>query len=194
MDLVELFARSVDAFTVRVRQIEPDQWAAATPLPGWDVRALVNHVVGEQLWMPPMFEGATIAEVGDRFDGDVLGADPLATAEGAAQGAKATVAPIDALDRIVHLSFGDTPAEEYLRQLLADHVVHGWDLAVAIGAGRAADPETVHEVAAWFVDREAGYRSAGAIGPRLVAQDPAASEQDRLVAAFGRDPGTGGGA
>ena len=44
----------------------------------------------------------------------------------------------------------------------------------------------------WFVDRESGYRSASVIGPRLVADDPAASELDRLVAAFGRDPGQDG--
>jgi uncharacterized protein (TIGR03086 family) len=189
MDLAELFSRSVDAFTARVRQVGPDQWTASTPCPGWDVRALVNHVVGEQLWMPPMFAGATIAEVGDRFDGDLLGSDPVAVAARAAQEAQATLAPSDALDGTVHLSFGDTPAEEYLRQLLADHVVHGWDLAVAIGADRDADPQAVHAVAVWFVDREAGYRSGGAIGPRLVADDPAAAEQDRLIAAFGRDPG-----
>jgi uncharacterized protein (TIGR03086 family) len=194
MDLVAHFARSVDVFTARVRQIGPDQWTAPTPCPGWDVHALVNHVVGEQLWMPPVFAGATIAEVGDRFDGDLLGGDRVASAARAAEEAKATVAGPDALDRIVHLSFGDTPAEEYLRQLLADHLVHGWDLAVAIGADRAADPETVHEVAVWFTDREAGYRAAGAIGPRTVADDPAASQQDRLIAAFGRDPGAGGGA
>jgi uncharacterized protein (TIGR03086 family) len=189
MDLAELFSRSVDAFSARVRQVGTDQWTAPTPCPDWDVRALVNHVVGEQLWMPSMFAGATIAEVGDRFDGDQLGSDPLAAAARAAEEAKATVARGDALDRTVHLSFGDTPAEEYLRQLLADHLVHGWDLAVAIGADRDADPQAVHEAAVWFADREAGYRSAGAIGPRLAADDPEASEQDRLIAAFGRDPG-----
>jgi uncharacterized protein (TIGR03086 family) len=188
MDLVEHFARSVDAFTARVRQVGPDQWTAPTPCPGWDVHALVNHVVGEQRWMPPMFAGDTIADVGDRLDGDLLAGDRVVAAVRAAAEAKASVAHPDALYRVVHLSFGDTPGEEYLRQLLADHVVHGWDLAVAIGADRAADPETVHEVAVWFADREGGYRAVGAIGPRMVADDPGASEQDRLIAAFGRDP------
>ena len=189
MDLAELFSRSVDGFTVRVRQVEPDQWTKPTPCTEWDVRALVNHVVGEQLWMPPLFHGNTVAEVGDRFDGDLLGDDPVATAVRAADGARATVDQPGALARTVHLSFGETPAEVYLRQLLADHLVHAWDLSVAIGVDRLLDPGAVHESAVWFADQEDGYRASGVIGPRLVADDPAAAEQDRLIAAFGRDPG-----
>jgi len=38
----------------------------------------VNHLAGEDLWAPPLLAGSTIAEVGDRFEGDVLGAEPLA--------------------------------------------------------------------------------------------------------------------
>ena len=36
--------------------------------------------------------------------------------------------------RIVHLSFGDFPGGEYTRQLFADHLIHAWELARAIGA------------------------------------------------------------
>ncbi len=188
MDLAELFARAVDGFTVRVKQVEPDQWTAPTPCTDWDVRTLVNHVVNEQRWMPPLFHGSTVAEIGDRFDGDLLGDDPVAAAVRAADEARAAVDQPGALERTVHLSFGDRPAEEYLRQLLADHLVHAWDLSVAIGVDRLLDPGAVHECAGWFADREEGYRTSGAIGPRLVADDPAVPEQDRLIAAFGRDP------
>jgi uncharacterized protein (TIGR03086 family) len=189
MDLAELFSRGVDGFTVRVKQIEPDQWTKPTPCTEWDVRTLVNHVVGEQLWMAPLFHGATVAEVGDRFDGDLLGEDPVATAVRAADQARATVDQPGALERTVNLSFGETPAEEYVRQLLADHLVHAWDLSVAIGVDRLLDPGAVHECAVWFADREEAYRTGGATGPRVVPDDPAAPEQDRLIAAFGRDPG-----
>jgi uncharacterized protein (TIGR03086 family) len=191
MDLAGLFARAVDGFTVRVRQVAADQWTAPTPCPDWDVRALVNHVVGEQRWMPPLFHGATIAEVGDRFDGDLLGDDPVAAAVEAADEARAAVDQPGALERVVNLSFGETPAEEYVLQLLADHLVHAWDLSVAIGVDALLDPGAVHAAAEWFADREDMYRAGGAIGPRLVPDDPAASEQDRLIAAFGRDPGRG---
>ena len=32
----------------------------------------MRHLVYECLWSPPLFEGQTIADVGDRFEGDIL--------------------------------------------------------------------------------------------------------------------------
>ncbi len=190
MDLVELYQRSVDGFAGRVGEIRPDQWTAATPCPDWDVRALVNHVVSEQLWAVPLFRGGTIAEVGDKFDGDVLGTEPVRAATEAAAAARDVVTEPGVIAGTVHLSFGDVPAEEYLRQLLADHLVHSWDLSVAIGADRSLDPGAVHECAAWFAGVESMYRDGGAVGPRVPVPD-GAGEQDRLIAAFGRDPAAG---
>ena len=58
---------------------------------------------------------------------------------------------------------------------------------MGIGADRTLDPEAVRACLEWFADREDSYRGSGAIGPRVeVPADP--SEQDRLLAAFGRDP------
>jgi len=186
MQLVDLYRRSLAGFTDRVRAVAPDQWSAPTPCADWDVHALVNHITNEDRWTGPMFAGATIGEVGDRFDGDLLGDDPVGSAAEAAAEAEAAVAEPGALDRIVHLSFGDTPAEEYVRQLLADHLIHGWDLAAATGGDTRLDPDVLSAVAEWFADREDLYRESGAIGPRVDtdSDDP----QDRLLAAFGRDP------
>ena len=78
MDIPAMFRGAVAEFDARVRQIGDHQWQAATPDEDWAVRDLVNHVAGEDLWAPPLLAGSTIAEVGDRFDGDVLGADPKA--------------------------------------------------------------------------------------------------------------------
>jgi uncharacterized protein (TIGR03086 family) len=171
-----------------VAQVRPDQWSAPTPCAAWDVRTLVNHLVNEDRWTVPMLAGATIEEVGDRFDGDLLGGDPAASAADAARQAEQAVAAPSALERTVHLSFGETPAPEYLYQLLADHLVHSWDLAVSIGADPRLDGGAVELCAEWFTGREGMYRAGGAIGPRVPVPEPA-SAQDRLIAAFGRDPG-----
>jgi uncharacterized protein (TIGR03086 family) len=187
MDLLEAYRRSLNEFTDRVGQVSSAQWAAPTPCEDWDVRILVNHVVGEDRWTVPMLAGATVDEVGDRLSGDLLGADPAGAARDAAAEADLAVGERGALDRTAHLSMGDTPAREYVHQLLAEHLVHGWDLAVAIGAEPRLDAEAVRECARWFADRVPMYRENGLIssGVDLPAD---ASDQDRLIAGFGRDP------
>ena len=183
MDTATLHHLTVDFWDSRGSGIHDDQWSSATPCTDWSVRDLVNHVVSEELWTVPLVHGSTIAEVGDRFDGDVLGDDPLTTCHRAA--VEAAVAGDEiAPGAKVHLSYGDEDADEYLHQLAADHLVHGWDLAVATGGDAHLDPELVQEVATWFAGREDAYRAAGAIGPHVTASgDP----QTDLLAAFGRD-------
>jgi uncharacterized protein (TIGR03086 family) len=187
MEIAELHQRSVAEFASRVEAAGTNHsvWSAPTPCAGWDVRALVNHVTSEDRWTAPLLGGTTVEEVGDRFDGDLLGDDPVGAF--AAAGAEATDASshVDPT-KTVHLSFGDVPASEYLYQLTADHLVHGWDLAAATGGDRHFDEDVVAAVADWFSERESLYRDGGAIGPRVHAasDDP----QDRLLAAFGRDP------
>lgn len=188
MDLLTAYRRSLTEFTDRVAQVGPDQWALPTPCDLWDVRDLVNHIVYEDRWSVPLLAGASLADVGDRFEGDLLGEDPLAAARDAAAETDLAASAAGALSGTVQLSFGATPAEEYLRQLLADHLVHGWDLAAAIGASRRLDGDVVDEVARWYAGQEEGYRAAGAVAARADVP-PDASVQDRLIAAFGRDPG-----
>ncbi|CCH16879.1 TIGR03086 family metal-binding protein [Micromonospora lupini] len=187
MDLLEAYRRSLAEFVDRVDQIGPGQWVEETPCPDWDVRTLVNHVVGEDRWSVPLLAGRTLDEVGDRFDGDVLGADAARTAREATAQAEIAVTHPGTIDRTVHLSSGPTPAAEYVQQLLAEHLVHGWDLAVAIGAEPRLDPDAVRVCARWFAGRVDDYRRDKLVGDGAqVSAD--ADEQDRLLAAFGRDP------
>ena len=185
MDLETLYRRTMESWTDRILTVGPEQWGAATPCLKWDVRALVNHVVGEDLWTEPLVRGATIQEVGDRFDGDLLGSDPRETALDTAERASRAVAEALPRSEKVHLSYGDEDLEEYVFQLAADHLIHGWDLAVATDGDAVLDHELVAAVGAWFAEREDVYRSAGAIGARAAAADDA---QSQLLAAFGRDP------
>ena len=185
MDIPAMFSRAVAEFDARVRAIGDGQWQAETPDEGWNVRDLVNHVTGEALWAPPLLAGSTIAEVGDRFDGDVLGTDPLAAWAAASVAAVRAVEEDGAMDRIVHLSFGDFPGSEYTWQLMADHLIHAWDLARAIGADERLDGGLVESCAGWFDSAEDAYRNAGAIGARPPVSGDA-DAQTVLLARFGR--------
>ena len=87
----------------------------------------------------------------------------------------------------VHLSYGEEDIEEYIRQLVVEHLIHGWDLTVATGQHRTLDPELVAEVAAWFRDREERYRAGGSLAPRPNTASGSDPQADLLIA-FGRNP------
>src|SRR5215831_21226589 len=124
MEVPMMLRRAIGEFGIRVSEIRGGQWDAATPDTEWCVRDLVSHLVSEDLWAPPLFAGSTISEVGDRFDGDVLGADPQGSWRAASADALTAVDEPGVMDRTVHLSFGDFPGREYAMQLFADHLIH----------------------------------------------------------------------
>jgi uncharacterized protein (TIGR03086 family) len=128
---IELLPGAVRAFGERVHAIGPDGWSRETPCEQWRVRDLVNHLTAEHLWAPELLAGRTIAEVGTRFDGDVLGGQPEKAWDEAAE-ASVRAWRACSPETVVHLSFGDVPAGEYAEQMLLDLVVHGWDLGAAI--------------------------------------------------------------
>jgi uncharacterized protein (TIGR03086 family) len=180
----ELFRRAVTAFDTVVRAVPGDRSAAPTPCAGWDVRQLVNHVVGEDRWAAELLAGRTIADVGTDLDGDLLGADPVA-AWSVASAAAGRAVDSAGDDDMVALSVGPTALDEYLRQLAADHLVHAWDLATAAGANLRLDDDLVAAVTEWFAPLEDLYRSHGMVGPRpTMAED--AEPQALLLAMFGR--------
>ncbi|MEZ0077049.1 TIGR03086 family metal-binding protein [Planotetraspora sp. GP83] len=185
IDIREAYRRALDGFGNRLHLVADDQWELPTPCVDWDVRALVNHMVNESLWAPELLAGRTVGEVGDAYDGDVLGDDPIKAFEASAQGAVQAVYAEGALASVTHLSFGDVPGEDFISELFADALIHTWDLARAIGGPERLDPELVEACAEWFAEAQEGYRQAGVIGDhRDVPAD--ADAQTRLLAAWGR--------
>lgn len=183
---IEMYRRSVEEFGQRVMAIGERDWQRPTPCTDWAVRDLVRHLVYEELWAPPLLTGATIAEVGDRFEGDILGGDPQAAWKEAAAAALAA-ASTDALGRTVHLSFGDFPGREYLGQLTTDHTIHAWDLARGIGGDDRLDPELAEFVLAFLAPQAGQWADAGVFAPAVPVADEADS-QTKLLALSGRQP------
>jgi uncharacterized protein (TIGR03086 family) len=183
-DLVALFTRSIERFVDRVSQIDGGQWSTPTPCSEWDVRTLVNHIAYEQRWAPHLVGGETVEQVGDRYDGDVLGAEPLATLREATTASIAAFAAAD-LDGTVHLSYADVPCREYLSQMLTDAEVHGWDLATATGQDRTLDPEVVGVILPEVVEQEALLRASGVFGEAVPVADDA-DDATRLLGLLGR--------
>ena len=185
-ELLELFQRAQASFTDRVDAIEPEQWEDEA-LPEWTVADLVAHLVTQMLWVPPLVAGEPYAE--GRFPDastDLLGDDPLAGWESAADGALSAFAEDDALIRTVHLDRGPTPATQYILELISDLTVHSWDLASAIDGDIDLDGELV--TAALLIGEALPADGVpGRYAPPLDVSG-LGSPQQRLLARFGRRP------
>jgi uncharacterized protein (TIGR03086 family) len=179
------YVRAMEQFGQKVHAIRDDQWAGATPCTEWSVRDLVNHVTYESLWAPDLMAGKTVAEVGDGYDGDNLGADPLGAWDRAAAAAVATFSADGALDRKVDSSMGPLPGPTYLEQLFLDVVIHGWDLARGIEADDTIEPSFVDQLYAEVAPKEDDFKAWGVFGGRVVPPE-GADTQTKLLAVLGR--------
>jgi uncharacterized protein (TIGR03086 family) len=179
------FASAMAEFDRRVRAVRPEQWHNPTPCTEWDVRALVNHVVVEQLWAPLLLDGATVEDVGDRFDGDQLGDDPVVAWANAAAAAREAFAAPGVLRRFVELSYGRRPAEGYCQEMTLDLTVHAWDLARGIQTDERLDGELVSDVLA-FIEPQVEQLAGTGMFASPVAVGDDADPQTRLLALLGR--------
>ncbi|HZP27865.1 MAG TPA: TIGR03086 family metal-binding protein [Acidimicrobiia bacterium] len=185
VDLPEVHARALESARRSIAGVDASQWDAPSACAGWDVRALVNHIVSGNLWVPELVGGKTIAEVGDRLDGDVLGDDPVAAYDGSAAAAAAAFRAPGAMDTPVAVSYGPVPGSVYCGHRFIDVLIHGWDVARSTGQDTTLDPalvEACREVVEPQLELLAGSGMFGT--SRTVAPD--ADPQTRLLALLGR--------
>jgi len=184
----DLIDRSISSFGAKVRALTAERWEQPTPCAEWSVRDVVNHVASEHLWAPHLLEGESITQVGDRYDGDVLGASPLAVWERASvrsQAAWRAASP----DATVHLSFGDVAALDYGEQMLTDLVIHGWDVARGAGLDETIDPDAANRVLGYLETHAREWQRAGLFAAPVAVSDVIVAGGDqaiRLLALAGR--------
>jgi uncharacterized protein (TIGR03086 family) len=181
----ELYVQAMAATQQFVDGVAPDRWNNPTPCSEWNVTAVVDHLVNENLWAAELFTGKTIAEVGGRFDGDLMRGEPAAAYGRSVGVAKAAVEAPGAMEAVCHLSFGDCSGAFYATQLFMDFVVHGWDIAKGSGQDAKLDPGLVAACLPYAETITRKFRAGGWYGDELSV--PArADPQTRLLALFGR--------
>lgn len=185
MNSIELLQKAVTNFENTLKSVTEEQAHTPTPCTEWDVHALVNHIANELSWIPDLVADKTVAEVGSKYDGDLLGSDPLTAFQKAAREAVTAFSQPGALDRTVHLSFGDTPGSEYCNQTIADLTVHGWDLAKAVGGNTTIDSDLLEAVDTTFTPLLESGRQARVLGPEIEVPENA-DQQTRVLAKLGR--------
>jgi uncharacterized protein (TIGR03086 family) len=89
---------------------------------------------------------------------------------------------------MVHLSYGDKSADDYMKEVAVDMVIHGWDVARSISMNDYAPADDlIQEVTAYLQPRIAGYQESGATKPSIELPENA-SALDKLIALSGRQP------
>jgi uncharacterized protein (TIGR03086 family) len=194
MDDLGSFLTAQRAFTDRVHAVTADQWQLGTPNTEWTVADLLGHLIEEHRYAAPLLHGQdldTAAQIveGTRslpVDGGV-GADLAEEWDEAAVLSADAFAADGALDRTVELSRGTTAVRDYIHEMTFDLVVHGWDLATAIGYSGDPFPdelvEDVYEAAKTFGD----LSSSGFFSPPVDVPDDAPT-LDKLIGLTGRRP------
>jgi uncharacterized protein (TIGR03086 family) len=187
MRLLAAHGAALADFDRLVDRIGPGQWEAPTPCTEWSVRDLLGHLVSEQLWVPALLAGQTPAQVGDRFDGDQLGTDPVAVWRRSSQAARREWLAPGAIERQVHLSYGTDSAANYGWQMTLDLAVHSWDLATGLGVAFRVPDELAEALYREFAEQIPKWQGLGLFaGPVAVPAD--ADPHTRLLALLGRRP------
>ena len=182
MEPVDVLASSYGSLEHLLRSLGPDDLSARTPCPDWDVREVLDHLLGNiEVFTGVARDGTPFSMPEQR---QRLGDDAAASLRAAADENLAAWRGSDAIDTPT----GMIPGVSLFDINLADAVMHTWDVAKGTGRDPGLDPEVVDTVLAkmegeWHVK---GHEM-GAFGPPCDAPDDA-PPLDRLAALTGRQP------
>ena len=152
-EIAGLPRRACDQVSRRVEAVGAGQWEPARRAPGGTWRTWWATSSPGTSWVAPLVGGLAIAEVGDRFDGDLLGDDPVGAWRSAAAAAIAACGVDGAMQRPLHLSSGEGPAADYIAERVLDLVMHAWDAARATGVDELLDADLLDVAAKALVDK-----------------------------------------
>ena len=183
---VEQLREALDAVRRLIAGVEPEQWSAPTPCSEWDVRRLVEHLVGMNLVFAALLNGQEMP----RREVDRLGEDPAAAYRHSAKALLEAFSRPGLLAETISGPLGAVTGAERLDIRLYDLLVHGWDLAKATGQPVAL-PEDLARRALRFARRQvdAQPRTGRFDSPQAAGQDLPAIDQ--LAAFLGRSLNAG---
>ncbi|MGY1807034.1 TIGR03086 family metal-binding protein [Blastococcus sp. SYSU D00669] len=176
----ELFSRALATAQRVVEGVAPDQLRRVTPCAGWDVEALIRHLV------------ATVQKAG-RVAGSRRrsrpGAEWAAQFAAAARAAEEAWADDEVAEGDLEVAWGLLPAPAVLSGLVLELVVHAHDLAVATGRVWVLD-DGLAVPALRIAERlvPATLRGRGAAFAAPVPVPVGADDWTRLAAFLGRTP------
>lgn len=176
-------AASMELAYAHVVRIPDDDWSRSTPCAEWNVRALVNHMVGSAHMVSYGLRGDPI---GPEFYGNHLGHDPVASYREAIDEVIGLYrSDPTLLARPLILPWGTLTGAELAVMFAGDHLVHAWDVARSLGLPTDFDHKLVARIRVFGDPYAARTR-----GPEMFDEpvEPAvdATPMDRFAAFIGR--------
>jgi uncharacterized protein (TIGR03086 family) len=186
-DLVPLLGRALDQTGAIIAAISPDQSELPTPCGDWNVRALVSHLIGQDLRNFLISVRGAVADW--QAQPDPVGADWATMFQDRARELISTWQSAD-LNQLVGIPGGQqVPLRSRADQQVAELATHGWDLTVATGQTAALDDALAEHALAWSHQMlRPEHRGPGKAFGLEVQVPPDAPAYDRLAGWFGRDP------
>ncbi|HEX9968854.1 MAG TPA: TIGR03086 family metal-binding protein, partial [Acidimicrobiales bacterium] len=142
----ETLDRATAEFEKRLRLVSAEQWSQPTPCEGWTVTDLVRHVVNADVMAVVVLHGGSREDAVTAMSTDALGDDPVGAYCTRRDAMVAAFREDGALERTCAHPVGDIPGAQLMGFRVADHTMHAWDLARAIGADETLDAELVETV------------------------------------------------
>lgn len=182
------FTRTLAVVEPLVDAVTPAQLDRPTPLPGWTVRALIQHLAEVNAEFAAVAGGEPAPDRG--VDPTRAGnGNPIAAFHHEARVAQAVFSRPGMPERIYQFPWGEEPGTKIVQHVIDEMLIHGWDLARATGQSATFPDDLVEQSfgswQAWFAERP---RSTGDnFGPEQPAP-PDAQPIDRLAAFLGRTP------
>ncbi|MDJ0344597.1 TIGR03086 family metal-binding protein [Streptomyces sp. H10-C2] len=187
MNLYPHLARSAEEAARIARTIKPEQLTAPTPCAEFDARTLINHwVLYTSHGLEHRALRTTLPEELTEHD---FTADPAWAEAYAAQldRALAAWARPEAWEGGIDMGGAEMPAADIAAMLLLEMVLHGWDVAKAVGQEFRTDEETSAVVLAAVAAQAEMFRQyKGFAEPVEIAAT--ATDFERALALSGRDP------
>jgi uncharacterized protein (TIGR03086 family) len=125
-----VLGRAFEAVGVLVSNVGAAQWSAATPCADWDVRRLVDHLIGMNRVFTALLADAPVPR---RAAGDQVEEDPVSDYRESSAALLLAFGQPGILDRQYKGPPGTASGAERLQIRLYDLLAHGWDLAHATG-------------------------------------------------------------
>ena len=191
-DIRELDRRALKTTQSIVDRVDARWLGRSTPCTEWTLGQLLAHMVGQNHGFAAAARGET-SDLGVWADRPV-GADPAGAFAATAADVTEAFAADGMLDRELWLPEirrgGLFPARQAVAFHFLDYVVHGWDVAVSIGARSEFDADLLQAVLPIAEQVPGGVsrsREGAAFGPEV---DEAGGEStlDRILITLGRSP------